>query len=97
MGQPHHAGIELSPEGPGPTLQQLVDHSARNHPLVLLWRQPRLGMPTRYQAESLPAQFRSRLHVIHEGINQDVACPRDDVEYQVRGIRVDRSMPTVTL
>ena len=29
--QPHHAGIELPPHGPGPTLQQLADHSARNH------------------------------------------------------------------
>ena len=96
--KPQHAGIELSPQGPGPTLQQLADHSARNHlTRAALASAQAWVMPTQYQAESLPAEFQdSRLHVIHEGINCDVACPRDDVEYHVRGIRVDRSVPTVT-
>ena len=76
--QPHHAGIELPPHGPGPTLQQLADHSARNHLTRAAFASAKAWvMPTRYQAESLPEEFRdSRLHVIHEGINCDVACPR---------------------
>ena len=96
--KPQHAGIELPPEGPGPTLQQLADHSARNYlTRAALASATAWVMPTRYQAESLPAEFRDmRLHVIHEGINCDVACPREDVEYHVRGIRVNRSVPTIT-
>ena len=96
--KPQHAGIELLPDGPGPTLQQVADHAARNNlTRAALASANAWVMPTRYQAASLPAEFQhSRLHVIHEGINCEVACPRDDVEYQVRGIRVDRSVPTVT-
>ena len=96
--KPQHAGIEPSSQSRGPTLQQVADHSARNYlTRAALASAQAWVMPTRYQAESMPAEYQdSRLHIIHEGINCDVACPRDDVEYQVRGIRVDRSVPTVT-
>lgn len=96
--RPHHAGIDMPPVGSGPTVQQLADSFARNSlTRAALATANAWVMPTRYQAESLPAEFRdSRLHVIHEGINCDVACPRQDIEYHVRGIRIDRSVPTVT-
>ena len=96
--KPQHAGIVMPPHGPGPTLQQSADHSARNClTRAALASANAWVMPTRYQAESLPAEFQdSRLHIIHEGINCEVACPREDVQYEVRGIRVDRSVPTVT-
>ena len=96
--KPQHAGILMPPHGVGPTLQQQADHSARNHlTRAALATASAWVLPTRYQAESFPADFQnSRMHVIHEGINTAVACPRDDVHYTVRGIRVDRSVPTVT-
>ena len=54
-------------------------------------------LPTQHQANSLPPEFQdSRLHVIHEGIDTQVACPNPDVSYEVRGIRIDRSVPTIT-
>ena len=37
-----------------------------------------------------------RLHVVHEGIDTQLACPNPQVSYEVRGIRVDRSVPTIT-
>ena len=93
-----HAGIVMPPAGPGPTIQQMADHSARNHlTRAALATAKAWVLPTRYQAESLPTEFQdSRMHVIHEGINTAVACPRNDVQYEVRGIRIDRSVPTVT-
>jgi len=96
--QPQHAGIVMPPKGSGPTAQQQADFCARNHlTRAALTTAQAWVLPTRYQAESFPSEFQdSRLHVIHEGINTTVACPNDAVFYEVRGIRVDRSVPTVT-
>lgn len=96
--KPQHAGIEMPPQGLGPTIQQLGDHSARNFlTRAALSSAKAWVLPTQYQADSFPSEFQdSRLNIIHEGINCDVACPREDVEYEVRGIRVNRSVPTVT-
>jgi len=54
-------------------------------------------LPTRYQAQGFPEEFQgSRLHVIHEGIDTALACPNPAVSYEVRGIRIDRTVPTIT-
>ena len=54
-------------------------------------------LPTQHQAQSLPAEFRDhRLHVIHEGIDTHIAKPNPDVSFEVRGVRIDRSVPTIT-
>ena len=55
-------------------------------------------LPTRHQANSFPKAYQGdRLYVIHEGIDTQLACPNPHVSYEVRGIRVDRSVPTITL
>ena len=55
-------------------------------------------LPTQHQANSFPPKYRNdRMHVIHEGIDTQLACPNPEVNYQVRGIRIDRSVPTITL
>ena len=54
-------------------------------------------LPTRHQAESLPLEFRDqRLHVIHEGIDTRLAHPKPDVRFEVRGVSIDRNVPTIT-
>ena len=54
-------------------------------------------LPTRHQANSFPAEFQdARMRVIHEGIDTALACPNPEVSYEVRGIRIDRSVPTIT-
>ena len=55
-------------------------------------------MPTEHQANSLPREFRDqRLHVIHEGIDTQLAQPNPAVTFALRGITIDRSVPTITL
>ena len=59
---------------------------------------PRHGCSHRHQANSLPREFRDdRLHVIHEGIDTQLAQPNPEVNFELRGIRIDRSVPTITL
>ena len=54
-------------------------------------------LPTRHQANSFPRAYQGdRLHVIHEGIDTQLAQPNLHVSYEVRGIHVDRSVPTIT-
>ena len=55
-------------------------------------------MPTEHQANSLPREFcDQRLHVIHEGIDTQLARPNPSVTFSLRGITIDRSVPTITL
>jgi len=54
-------------------------------------------LPTRHQANSLPPEFQGRrLHVVHEGIDTTIACPNPSVSYEVRGVTINRSVPTIT-
>ena len=96
--QPKHAGIIMSPSGFGPSLHQLADHTARNHlTSAALSSASAWVLPTQYQADSFPTNYQNeRLHVIHEGINTRLASPRQDASYIVRGIKIDRTVPTIT-
>ena len=54
-------------------------------------------MPTTHQAQSLPAEFSDqRLHVIHEGIDTRWPIPMLKVSFEVRGVPIDRTVPTIT-
>ena len=55
-------------------------------------------LPTRYQADSLPHQYRTKhLHVIHEGIDaKNLARPNPKVFFTVRGISLNRQTPIIT-
>ena len=47
--------------------------------------------------ESCPSEFRDqRLHVIHEGIDTRLAHPNPEVSFEVRGVHIDRTVPTIT-
>ena len=34
--------------------------------------------------------------MVHEGIDTTIACPNPSVSYVVRGVTIDRSVPTIT-
>ena len=56
-----------------------------------------LGYADYHQAQSLPAEFRDqRLHVIHEGIDTRLARPNPKVSFEVRGVPINRTVPTIT-
>ncbi|WP_390129774.1 glycosyltransferase [Synechococcus sp. HIMB2401] len=45
----------------------------------------------------MPPEFcDQRLHVIHEGIDTRLAHPNPEVSFEVRGVRIDRTVPTIT-
>lgn len=55
-------------------------------------------LPTRHQAESLPAEYHTeKLHIIHEGIDaKHLARPNAKASLIVRGITINRQTPTIT-
>ena len=53
--------------------------------------------PPVHVAESFPSEFSDqRLHVIHEGIDTRLAHPNPQVSFEVRGVRIDSAVPTIT-
>jgi len=97
--QPQHGGFGVDPEKPPAGLEQRLEQLGRN----ALTRQALEAasawvVPTQHQANSFPPVYRDqRMHVIHEGIDTRLACPNPAVHYEVRGVRIDRSVPTITL
>ena len=96
--RPEHGGYgsdPLKPEaGLGSRLEQLGRNALTRTALAAArsW-----VMPTRHQADSLPQEFSDqRLHVIHEGIDTRLAHPNPEVNFEVRGVRIDRTVPTIT-
>ena len=96
--RPEHGGYGVDPEKPPVNLESFLEQLGRN----ALTRSALVSasswvLPTRHQADSLPEEFQDhRLHVIHEGIDTRVACPNSEVSFEVRGVRIDRSVPTIT-
>ena len=96
--RPEHGGYGVDPLKPSPGLDSRLEQLGRN----ALTRTAMSGacswvMPTTHQAQSLPAEFRDqRLHVIHEGIDTRLARPNPKVSFEVRGVPIDRTVPTIT-
>jgi glycosyltransferase involved in cell wall biosynthesis len=96
--QPEHGGHGVDPLKPPVGFAQKLDQVGR-HTLtrVALDSAHSWILPTRHQANSLPPEFQGRrLHVVHEGIDTTIACPNPSVSYGVRGVNIDRSVPTIT-
>jgi glycosyltransferase involved in cell wall biosynthesis len=96
--QPEHGGHGSDPLLSAPGLEEHLNQLGRNAlTRVALAKARDWILPTRHQAASLPTEFQgSRLHVIHEGIDTRLASPNANASYEVRGIQIDRSMPTIT-
>jgi len=95
---PEHGGHGSDPELSPPALPQRLEQLGRNAlTRVALHQAQAWVLPTHHQARSLPSAFQGpRLHVVHEGIDTTLACPNPEVNYVVRGIRIDRTVPTLT-
>lgn len=96
--KPEHGGHGIDPQLPPAGLSHRLDQLGRNALTDLcLLRSSSWVMPTHHQASSLPYQFQGPdLHVIHEGIDCQLACPNPDVSFEVRGIKIDTTIPVLT-
>ena len=97
--RPEHGGYGVDPLKPRVTLASQLEQLGRNAMTrAALADATAWVMPTEHQANSLPKEFRDqRLHVIHEGIDTQLAQPNPGVTFELSGIRIDRSVPTITL
>ena len=95
---PEHGGYGSDPSLPNPGLSQRVEQVGRNAMTrVALDMASAWVLPTQHQANSLPIKYRtSDLHIIHEGIDTSLAVPDSNIEFLVRGITINRSVPTIT-
>ena len=96
--RPEHGGYGIDPLKPRESLLTRLEQLGRNA-LTRTALAAACGwvMPTSHQAESLPPEFcDQRLHVIHEGIDTRLAHPNPEVSFEVRGVRIDRTVPTIT-
>lgn len=95
---PQHGGYGVDPLKPEAGLASCLEQLGRNSlTRTALADASSWVLPTRHQAESLPAEFQSnRLHVIHEGIDTRLAHPNPRVTYEVRGVQINRDVPTIT-
>ena len=80
------------------TIEQSLTNIARNSLTEASLSQASAWvLPTRHQASSFPLFYQnSRMHLIHEGIDCQLACPNPNVTYEVRGIQIDKNVPTIT-
>ena len=97
--RPEHGGYGVDPLKPRVTLESQLEQLGRNAMTrAALADATAWVLPTEHQANSFPREFRDRrLHVIHEGIDTQLAQPNPAVTFALRGITVDRSVPTITL
>ena len=96
--KPEHGGYGSDPQKPPITLEAHLEQVGRNHLTRAALNQASAWvLPTRHQANSFPAAFQGpRLHVVHEGIDTQLACPNPQVAYEMRGMAINRSVPTIT-
>ena len=96
--RPEHGGYGSDPQLPPAGLSQRLEQLGRNAITRLaLERASSWILPTFHQAKSLPQEFQgSGLNVIHEGIDTKIASPKHDVHFEVRGVRIARSIPVLT-
>ena len=96
--RPEHGGHGHDPMLPPADLERRLEHLSRNTLTAAALQQGDAWvMPTEHQARSLPPALQDqRLHVIHEGIDTQLAKPNPEVTFQVMGHSIDRSVPTIT-
>ena len=96
--RPEHMGYGVDPLITTEPFEMQLDQLGRNAlTRAALSMADAWVLPTRHQANSFPAEFQGkRMHVIHEGIDTQLARPNPEVSYEVRGVYIDRSVPTLT-
>ena len=96
--QPQHLGYGSDPLLGNASPANFLSNLGRNAlAAASLARADAWILPTNHQASSFPSAFQgSKMHVIHEGIDVNLACPNYSSSYQVRGIDINRNVPTIT-
>jgi glycosyltransferase involved in cell wall biosynthesis len=79
--------VDFDPEFQKPTLEGDLWVKARQASQLLAMSDAEKALsPTRWQASSYPVHLRSRIHVIHEGIDTDFAKPSETASIQLPGM-----------
>lgn len=96
--QPIHGGYGIDPFKPPDDFHSRLLQLGRNQlTRAALSQASSWILPTIYQANSFPPEFQTpNLHVIHEGIDTEIACPNPNIEFVVRDFTINRSVPTIT-
>lgn len=69
----------------------------KNASILLSLQQVTVGVsPTRFQRSTYPQELRSRIRIIHDGIDTRHAKPQKDLYLEVRGRRLSAADPVVT-
>lgn len=82
----HGCDVGFDPEFSPRRFETDLTVIARQAHLALAMAQSDAALaPTAWQADSFPACFRDRIHIIHDGIDTARACPRPDAEFAIPG------------
>lgn len=79
------ADVGFDPEFPGVSDELRLRLKAKNMPLLTALAEcTRAIAPTEWQASRCPADFKSKIVVVHEGIRTDLVAPNPNAEFSVR-------------
>ncbi|HEX8165979.1 MAG TPA: glycosyltransferase [Beijerinckiaceae bacterium] len=91
------ADVGFDPEFGTPTLEERFRIHAKNATMATAYAEAdRIVSPTRFQASLLPAAFRDRAAIIHEGVDLERVRPDPGACLDLGGRVLDRSVPVVT-
>jgi glycosyltransferase involved in cell wall biosynthesis len=84
--RPQGLDVGFDPEFSPNTLATRIKVTARQaHLLLGLNNSDQLISPTHWQARSFPDAYQGRIHVLHDGIDTETACPDDSVTFAIPG------------
>jgi glycosyltransferase involved in cell wall biosynthesis len=89
--------VGFDPEFGTPSVEERFRIHAKNAVMAMAYADAdRIVSPTRFQASHLPAAFRDRTAIIHEGVDPDRVRPDPDARLEVDGRVLDRATPVIT-
>ena len=94
--RPEHGGYGIDPLKPPAGLGTVWISSGETPLPEPLWPLPIAGCcPPAIRLKACRRNADKRLHVIHEGIDTRLAHPNPGVSFEVRGVAINRSVPTI--
>ena len=91
------ADVGFDPEFPAPTLDARCRLRLRNTPHLLALDACDKGWaPSQWQARQLPAAYRHKIEVIHEGIDTEQVRPKSDAAFNCKGLTLTKADRVVT-
>jgi len=91
------ADTGFDPEFPNPDPGNVCRLHMKNINNLLHFSQAEAGIsPTHWQASTFPEPFRSRITVIHDGIDTEAVKPRPEVRMSFKGLNLSRDDEVIT-